>query len=89
MRWPSEPKKIRPGGALANGKVDCSRRPRCQRDCHDLAAFAQHSHDAVAALDAEGLDVGADGFGDPQVVRSQQRNEGVLGRGAQPGGNQQ
>jgi hypothetical protein len=43
----------------------------------------------VAALDAQVLDVGAGGFGDPQPVERQQGDQRVLGRRAQPGGHQQ
>jgi hypothetical protein len=43
----------------------------------------------VAALDAERFDAGADGFGDPQPVRGQQRDQGMLHRWAKTGGHQQ
>jgi hypothetical protein len=39
-------------------------------------------------LHAEGLDVGADRLGDPQAVQREERDEGVLGRGAEAGGDQ-
>jgi hypothetical protein len=43
----------------------------------------------VAALDAQGLDVGAGGFGDAQPVEGEQGDQGVLGGRAEPGGDQQ
>jgi hypothetical protein len=43
----------------------------------------------VAALDAQGLDVGAGGFGDPQPIQRQQRDQRMLGGLAKPGGDQQ
>jgi hypothetical protein len=43
----------------------------------------------MPALDAQALDVGAGGFGDPQPIEGQQRDQGMLGGHAEPGGNQQ
>jgi len=43
----------------------------------------------VVAFCAECLDVGAGGLGDLQPVQREQRDQGVLGRGAEPSGNQQ
>jgi len=43
----------------------------------------------VPALDAQVLDVGASGFGDPQPIERQQGDQRVLARRAQPGGHQQ
>ena len=43
----------------------------------------------MAALDAQGLDVRAGGFGDPQPVQREQGNEGVFSRLPEPGGDQQ
>jgi hypothetical protein len=42
----------------------------------------------VPALDTQVLNVGAGGFGDPQAVESQQRDQRVLGGLAQPGSDQ-
>jgi len=44
---------------------------------------------SVAALDAQGFDVGAGGFGDPQPVQSEQGDQRVAGWRAQSGGDQQ
>ncbi len=43
----------------------------------------------MPSLDAERLDVGPDRFGYPQPVERQQRDQGVLGGGAEPGGDEQ
>jgi hypothetical protein len=43
----------------------------------------------VPALDTQRLDVGAGGFGHAQPVERQQRDQRVLGRRAEPGGDQQ
>jgi hypothetical protein len=43
----------------------------------------------VPAFEAEVLDVGADGLGDPQSVQGEQGDQGMLGRRAEPGSDQQ
>ncbi len=43
----------------------------------------------MPALDAQGLDVGAGGFGDAQSVEGEQGDQCVLGGRAEPGGDQQ
>jgi hypothetical protein len=58
--------------ALADRQVDRPRCPRCERDDGFLAAFAGDGQGAVAALDGQVVDVGADGFGDPQYVEGEQ-----------------
>jgi len=40
----------------------------------------------VAPLEAEGLDVGSQGFADPEPIDGQQRDQGVLCRPAEAGG---
>ena len=75
--------------ALADGQVDSPGRARCQRDGDDLAALAGDDHRAVAALGAEALDVSAGCLRYPQPVEREQGDQGVLGRGAQPGGDQE
>jgi hypothetical protein len=50
--------------------------PGCEWDDDDLAALAQDREGEVSALDAEGIDVGADGCGDPQPVDRQRRDQG-------------
>ena len=51
-----------------------SRRARCQWHGHNLAALAEDGEGAVAPLQAEGLDVGADRLGDPQAVQGEERD---------------
>jgi hypothetical protein len=43
----------------------------------------------VPALSAEGFDVRAGGLGDPQPAEGEQRDQRMLSRGAEPGGDQQ
>ena len=68
---------------------DCPGRPRGQWDRHDFAALAGDDQCPVAALDAHGFDAGAGGFGDPQPVQGQQRDQRMLPRWAKSGGHQQ
>ncbi len=75
--------------ALAYGQVDRPRGARRERDDGFLAALAGNGQGAVAALDAEILDVGADGLGNPQPIKGEQGDQSVLGRAAQPGGCQE
>jgi hypothetical protein len=67
----------RPGRAGAKGNGDY------------LAAFSQDRHGAVAAFETEGLDVRPAGFRHPQPVECRQRDQRVLGGGAEPGRHQQ
>jgi hypothetical protein len=55
----------RPVKAFADGEIDRPGGARRERDGHDLAALAKDGEGAAAAFDAEGVDVGAEGFGDP------------------------
>lgn len=43
----------------------------------------------MSAFDAEGLDVGAESFGDSEPVDGQQRYERVLSGGCEPGGDEE
>jgi hypothetical protein len=75
--------------AFADGQVD---RPRCarrERDGDDLAALAGDHQGPVPALDAEGLDVRASGFGNAQPVEGQQGDQRMLSWRAEAGGDQQ
>jgi hypothetical protein len=69
-----------PFDALANGQIDRTGGARCERDGDDLPALAGDYQGAVPALDTQGLDVRASGFGDPQPVEGQQGDEGVFRR---------
>jgi hypothetical protein len=62
-----------------------ARAVRGERDRDDLAPLAGDDQGPVPALDAQSLDVGAGGLGHPQPVEGQQRDQGMLGRGAEPG----
>ena len=75
-------------GALADGQVDRPRGARCEQDGDNLAAHAGDDQGPVPALDARGLDVGADSFGHAQPVERQQRDQRVLGRLTESGGNE-
>ena len=66
----------RPGGARGHGYGD------------GLATLADDGERPMAPFDAESFDVGADRFGDPEAVEGQQRDQGMLGGGAESGGDQ-
>src|SRR5687768_936924 len=53
---------------LSERQVDRSCGTGCERDRDDLAALAQHREGAMAALDAERLDVSAQSLRDAQTV---------------------
>jgi hypothetical protein len=78
----------RPCGPLAGRQLDRPGGPRGKRDGDHLAAFAGNDQRAVAALQAQVLDVGAGRFRDPQPVQCEQGDQGVLGGRAEPGGDQ-
>jgi hypothetical protein len=46
-------------GALTDGEIDRPGHPRCERQSGGLATLAHHGEGAVAALEAEGFDVGS------------------------------
>jgi hypothetical protein len=75
--------------ALADGQVDRPGGARCEWDGDDLAALAGDDQGAVPALDAQGLDAGAGGFGDAQPVERQQGDQRMPGGYAEPSGDQQ
>jgi hypothetical protein len=72
----------RPLCVLADSQADRPRRPRCEGDGDHLAALAGNDQGAVPALDAQGFNVGASGFGYTQPVERQQRDQRMLGRSA-------
>ena len=76
-------------GALADGQVDRPRGAWRQRDGDHLAALAGDHEGAVPALDAQGLDIRAGGLGDPQPVQREQRDQRMLRRRPETGGDQQ
>ena len=75
---PSE--EHRPVRALADGQVDRPGGPRRERDGDDLAALAGDRERPVPTVQAEVLYVSASGFGDPQPVQREQRDQRVLDR---------
>jgi hypothetical protein len=65
--------------AFADGEVDASRRPWDERDGGGLVALAQNAQRAMAAFDAEVLDVGGARLTHSQPVQPEQhRQRGVL-----------
>jgi|CZKW01.1.fsa_nt_gi hypothetical protein len=74
--------------ALADGQIDCPRGARRERDGDDLSALAGDREGPVPAFQPHGPDVSAGGLGDPQAVKGQQRDQSVLGGGAEPGSDQ-
>ena len=62
--------------------------PRRERDGDGLAALAHDGQGPMSSLDAEGLDVGPDRFGDPQPVERQQGDQRVLAGRAEPSGDE-
>jgi hypothetical protein len=62
----------RPFAVFPDGEVDGAGGAGREGDGDDLGALAQDGEGAVAAFEAEGFDVGAGGFGDPQAVEGQQ-----------------
>jgi hypothetical protein len=86
---PVSGQKDRPVGTFADGKVDRPGGARGQWDGDHLAAFAGDHQGAVPALDPQSLDVGAGGFGHPQPIERQQRDQRVAGGWPEPGRHQQ
>jgi hypothetical protein len=78
-----------PLGPLADGQVDRSCCAWRERDGDNLGALAPHRQRAVPAFEAERLDVSSERLGDPQTVDRQQRDERVVARGGEPGGDEQ
>ena len=75
--------------APSDGQVDRPGGPGCERDHHVLAALAGDRKRPVPSLGPEGLDVSAGGIGHPQPVQGEQRDRRVLGRGTEPGSDEQ
>ncbi len=75
----------RPGRSLADVEIEGPCRPRRQRDSGGLVAFAMDERGAVASVDVEVVDVGAEGFGDAQPVQCEQARECVIPSTAESG----
>jgi hypothetical protein len=69
-------------GTRAFSQVDRAGGARRERDDGFLAAFADDRQGAVSALDRQRFDVRGDGFGDPQPVEGEQRDQRAFERGA-------
>ena len=88
-RRPSSGQEHGTVGALADGQVDRPGGARCQRNGNDLAALAGDGHRPVTALQAQVPDIRAGRLGHAQAVQGEQRDQRVLTRRAEPGGDQQ
>ena len=88
-RLPSGPMKMGPDRRSPMARSTARAVRGARGHGYDLATLAQDGERAVAPLEPEGLDVGADSFRDPQAVQCQQRNERVLDRRPQPGRDEQ
>ena len=86
---PAAGQEDRAVAAFARGQVDRPGGAGRQRDGDDFASLAGDGQGPVPALQAQVLDVGAGGFGDAQPVQREQRDQRMLERWAEPGGDQQ
>src|SRR6266571_1150969 len=86
-RRPSAVRKTGPS-VRSDGQVDRPRGTGRQRDGDDLAALTGDGQRPVPALQARLLDVGAGGLRDAQPVQREQGDQRMLGRRAEPGGDQ-
>jgi hypothetical protein len=75
--------------AFADDEVYRPGGPRREGDHGFLAALAGDGQGAVPAFGAKRQDVGAGGFGDPQSVQGEQRDEGMFGSCAKTGDDQE
>jgi hypothetical protein len=74
----------RTAGSFADGQIDCPGGARRQRDGHNLAALVRYGQGPVPALQAQVLNIGTGGFGDPQPVQREQRDQRMLTRRPSP-----
>jgi hypothetical protein len=79
----------RPLAAFAGGQVDRAGGAGSERNDDDLAALAGDGQRPVPALQTQMLDVGAGRLRYPQPVQREQGDQRMLGRRAEPGGDQQ
>ena len=86
---PVRSQEHRPVSSFPDGQVDRPGGARRQRDGDHLAALAGDRQRPVPALQAQVLDVGAGSLGDPQPVQREQRDQRMLDRRPEPGGDQQ
>jgi hypothetical protein len=74
---------------FADGQVDSAGGARSERDGDGLATFAHDGEGPMSSLDAEGVDVDPDRFGDPQPVERQQGDQRMLACGAESCGDEE
>jgi hypothetical protein len=79
----------RPLAAFAGGQVDRAGGAGSERNDDDLAALAGDGQRPVPALQTQMLDAGAGRLRYPQPVQREQGDQRMLGRRAEPGGDQQ
>ena len=79
----------RPFARLADHQVHRAGGPRREGNGDDLAALACDGDGPVPAFQAQRLDVRAGGLRHPQPVQGEERDQGMPGGGAEPGGDQQ
>jgi hypothetical protein len=75
--------------AFADGQVNRTGGARCERDGDDLAALSGDDQRAVAAFGAQALNIRTRRLRHPQPVQGKQGDKSVLGRRAEPGGDQE
>jgi hypothetical protein len=63
---------------LANREVESPGDPRRQRHRDDLATFAGNCEGPMTSLQAQRVNIRAEGFGDAQPVQRQQRHQRVV-----------
>jgi hypothetical protein len=78
----------RPVAAFADHEIDGPSRPGRQGDGHDLAALTHNGERAVAALEPQVLNIGADRLRDSQPVEGQQADQRVISGAGQSRGDQ-
>ena len=75
--------------AFADRQVDGAGGARRERDDHRLASLADDGERPVTASDAERFDVGAERFASAESVDCQQRDQCVIARRGEPGGDEE
>jgi hypothetical protein len=74
---------------LADRQVEGSGNPRRQRHRDDLAALTGHAQRPMSALQAQRVDISAEGLGDTQPIQRQQRHQRVVWCRGQTRGDEQ
>ena len=73
---------------LAHGQVHGACHSGRQWHGDDLAPLADHGESAVAALEPDRVDVGTDRLGHSETVQCQQRDQRMVSRRGQSGGDE-